>query len=176
VRYCNDRLPRRLRHREANQAYRATPGNAPQILELLNRLAGEFDNDAAAKEFLAKNDLAGVADVFFRFRESIKWKEYTTQQPLPSRPSEVIEPKKPRPYVQPQGAYLADFGHHAAREEAGGRFAAVNTFVPKVRSSDIRVCLTTHRMLAIPFRTSRHSATASMRCPAANNRSHQLRR
>ena len=47
------------------KAYRASPGNAPQILELLNRLAGEFDNYAAAKEFLAREGLAGMADTFF---------------------------------------------------------------------------------------------------------------
>ena len=111
------------------KAYRATPGNAPQILELLNRLAGEFDNDAKATEFLASEGLKDMADTFFRFRESIKWKEYTQQRPPARRSSEVVEPPKPRPYVRPQGAYLADFGHHAAREEAGGRFAAVNTFV-----------------------------------------------
>jgi hypothetical protein len=111
------------------KAYRATPGNAPQILELLNRLAGEFDNDAKTTEFLAREGLKDMADTFFRFRESIKWKEYTQQRPPARRSSEVVEPPKPRPHVRPQGAYLADFGHHAAREEAGGRFAAVNTFV-----------------------------------------------
>src|SRR6516165_7553268 len=76
------------------KAYRASPGNAPQILELLNRLAGEFDNDAAAKEFLAKNDLKDMADSFLRFRELIKFKEYT-QQPPPARTSEIIERKPP---------------------------------------------------------------------------------
>ena len=114
---------------EQIKAYRATPGNAPQILELLNRLAGEFDNDAKTTEFLAREGLKDMADTFFRFRESIKWKEYTQQRPPARRSSEVVEPPKPRPHVRPQGAYLADFGHHAAREEAGGRFAAVNTFV-----------------------------------------------
>src|SRR3974390_229641 len=38
------------------KTYRASPGNAPQVVELLTRLTNEFDDDAAASEFLAKND------------------------------------------------------------------------------------------------------------------------
>jgi len=46
-----------------------------------------------------------------------------------SEVSEAIEPPKPRPVQAPQGAYRVDFDQHAARETAGGRFGAVNTFV-----------------------------------------------
>jgi hypothetical protein len=113
------------------KAYRSSPGNAQQILELLNRLAGEFDNDAAAKEFLAKNDLAGMADTFYRFRESIKWKEYTQQRP-PARSSEVVIERKPPPVQRAARTSYSDFALDFATENDRGRFAKINPFVNDV--------------------------------------------
>jgi hypothetical protein len=114
------------------KAYRATPGNAPQIVELLNRLAGEFDNDAAAKEFLAKNDLAGMADTFFHFRESIKWKEYTQQPPPARSSSEVVLERKPPPVRRPVKSSYADFAQGFATEDKGGRFAKIDPLINDV--------------------------------------------
>jgi hypothetical protein len=115
------------------KAYRATPGNAPQILELLNRLAVEFDNDAKATEFLASEGLKDMADTFFRFRESIKWTECTTQRPPPARrsSSEVIE-RKPPPVQRPARTSYSDFAQDFATENDRGRFAKISPFVNDV--------------------------------------------
>jgi hypothetical protein len=98
--------------------------NATRCNELMDRLR-EHD-EAAFDECLRQDDdvkLKAVAT----FVAGIP-KRAERQVPASMPRSVEPEPPKPRP-VRPQGAYLADFGQHAAREEAGGRFAAVNTFV-----------------------------------------------
>jgi hypothetical protein len=98
--------------------------NATRCVELMDRLR---DHDEFAFECLRQDDdprLKAVAT----FVAGIPKR---SERQLPASPPRSVEPEppRPRPVQAPQGAYLADFGHHAAREEAGGRFAAVNTFV-----------------------------------------------
>src|SRR3974377_1303339 len=100
------------------KAYRASPGNAPQILELLNRLASDFDNAAAAKKFLARNDLQAMADSYFRFRQLIKLKE---QQSPPARSSEVVIERKPPPVQRAEKVSYSNFTPGFVDEPRGGR-------------------------------------------------------
>jgi hypothetical protein len=114
------------------KAYRATPGNAPQIIELLNRATGLFDNDAAAKEWLAREGLADLTDTYFRFREMAKLAvEEDKKRPSPARSSEVIE-RKPPPVQRAVKSSYSDFAHDFATENDRGRFAKINPFVTDV--------------------------------------------
>jgi hypothetical protein len=89
-------------------------------------------------EFDAWAQAHGIRDLvdsdFFKaiweYRQEEQRQAETNRQPAsPPRSVEPEPPRRPRPVQPPQGAYRVDFDQHAAREDAGGRFAAANTFV-----------------------------------------------